>query len=326
MVSLQNRIVMKLAILCSGQAGQHRTMLNNMLVAPDLAELREMASDVLKQDIATWWQSLNDVTLFENTNAQFAIALFQIANWQKLAAILPVARIEPVAVAGYSLGEVMAWHVAGAIDTNNTLHLVRERARLMNECFEDYLPGESCMALCRARISPTQREARSRALEQHQVPVAIYRPDGDFVMGAPAPVFNQLMADADMAGIELKRLPVEVPSHTHWLNGAVEPFSNLVHSHVKREPTFPVVAGIDGSLQRQSLHAANTLSRQLAQPIRWDWCVETLASLNVDVAIELGPGNDLSRQIESRIQGVSARSLDEFTSNAQIQNWLDSHK
>jgi [acyl-carrier-protein] S-malonyltransferase len=316
---------MKLVILCSGQAGQHRTMLNNMLAAPDLAELREIASDVLKQDIETWWQSLNDVTLFENTNAQFAIAFYQIANWQRLAPILPVARIEPVAVAGYSLGEVMAWHVAGAMDTNNTLNLVRERARLMNEYFDDYLLGESCMALCRARTSPTQRAARNRALERQQIPIAIYRPDGDFVIGAPAPVLNQLMSDADMVGIDLKRLPVEVPSHTRWLNGAVEPFSNLVQSFVKSEPTFPVVTGIDGSLQRQSLHTATTLSRQLAEPIRWDWCVETLSSMAIDVAIELGPGQDLSRQIESSIQGVSARSVDEFTSDEQIQNWLRIH-
>ena len=45
----------------------------------------------------------------------------------------------------------------------------------------------------------------------------------------------------------------------------------------------------------------------------------------IDVAIELGPGQDLSRQIESSIQGVSARSVDEFTSDEQIQNWLRIH-
>ncbi|MDP4590296.1 MAG: malonyl CoA-ACP transacylase, partial [Burkholderiaceae bacterium] len=72
-------------------------------------------------------------------------------------------------------------------------------------------------------------------------------------------------------------------------------------------------------------HAATTWSRQLAEPIRWDWCVETLSSMAIDVAIELGPGQDLSRQIESSIQGVSARSLDEFTSDEQIQNWLRIH-
>jgi len=314
---------MRLAILCSGQAGQHSTMLDEMLLAADCAELRETASDVLKQDVATWWHALNEVNLFENTNAQFSITLYQIAKWQRLALSLPVA---PIAVAGYSLGELIAWHVAGAIDVKDTLYLARERARLMNDYFEHHLPGESCMALCRARVSPTQRSARNRALERHGVPIAIYRTDGDFVLGAPAAVLNRLMSDSDTAFADLKRLPVEVPSHTEWLEGAVEPFFKIVNGVIKQNPSIPVIAGIDGSPQRQHTDSPSSLSRQLVEPLRWDWCVETLSSMAIDVAIELGPGNDLSRQVENNIHGSIARSTDEFVSVDQIYEWIVRHR
>jgi [acyl-carrier-protein] S-malonyltransferase len=313
---------MRLAILCSGQAGQHSTMLNDMLLAPDCLELREIASDILKQDVATWWHELNAVTLFENTNAQFSIALYQIAKWQRLSPMLPVT---PIVVAGYSLGELIGWHVAGAIDVKDTLCLVRARAQLMNDHFENHQLGESCMALCRGRISPTQRAARDSALEEYAVPVAIYRPDGDFVLGAPARLLNNLMGDAKASFTEIKRLPVEVPSHTRWLKGAVEPFFNIVSAVNRIDPLVPIISGTDGSLQRQRSDAAISLSRQLAEPIRWNWCVETLASMAVDVAIELGPGNDLSRQFQSSIHGSVARSTDEFTDLSQMHKWLVSH-
>ncbi|MBL8472056.1 MAG: hypothetical protein KF778_02870 [Rhodocyclaceae bacterium] len=120
---------MKLAILCSGQAGQHAGMLDRVLCDPASRRLRATASEVLGCDIAQWWRGLDATQIFDNANAQFAIALCQIAAWARLQPLLPQ---PPVVVAGYSLAEVLAWHVAGALDAASTLRLVRARAHLMD--------------------------------------------------------------------------------------------------------------------------------------------------------------------------------------------------
>ncbi|QID19567.1 acyltransferase domain-containing protein [Nitrogeniibacter mangrovi] len=313
---------MRLAILCSGQARQHCQMLDALLVAPDCAALCETASAVLGEPVDRWWHALDARTLFLNRNAQFAIALYQIAAWQRLSAQLPQA---PAVVAGYSLGEVMAWHVAGALDAADTLALVRERARLMDTCLPPAPPGQGCMALWRGRTPPALHEARAAAMRRHGIVVAIHRPGGDWVLGGPPAAMDAFAADPAIAAADLKRLPVEVPSHTALLVGAVAPFRAALARAPLHSPSMPVIAGIDGRLQRQDSDALDSLPRQLAEPLHWDWCMETLASMAVDVAIELGPGNDLARQLETELPGSVARAVDEFADAADMGQWLAAH-
>jgi [acyl-carrier-protein] S-malonyltransferase len=311
---------MRLAILCSGQAGQHRRMLDDILAAPDCAGLRATATAVLGQDVAAWWQGLDEAEIFANANAQFAIALFQIATWARIAPLLP----SPAVVAGYSLGEVLAWHIAGAMDAATTLAVVRERASQMDR----YGPpgGTGCMVLWRGRSTPALRAAGERALAAHGLALAIQRPGGERVLGGPAAAVAAFLADPAVAAADLKRLAVSVPSHTPWLTGAVAPFRQALEAAPLTDPSVPVVAGIDGSLLRRREDALAYLPRQLAEPLRWDWCQDTLASLGVDLALELGPGNDLAKLLEAAVAGTAARGVEEFASPGEIAAWLEARR
>jgi len=313
---------MRLAILCSGQAGQHREMLDPIFAAPDCAALCETASRILGQPVDDWWYGLDEHAIFANANAQFAIALVQLANWLRLS---PVLASPPTAVAGYSLGEVIAWHVAGSLSAADTLGLVRERARLMDACVPPGSASEGCMVLWRGRTPPALRQARTEAMTRHHVAVAIHRPDGDLVLGGTPQAVDAFIADPALGAADLKRLPVEIPSHTTALAAAVAPFGEALRRCPMQAPGCPVLAGIDGTPQRQAADALQSLPRQLAEPLHWDWCMETLAGLGLDLAIELGPGNDLARQIETQMPGTVARAVDEFADPDDIASWLDLH-
>src|SRR5664279_3602646 len=113
---------MRLAILCSGQAGQHRDMLDELLVAPECKAIRDAASTVLGRDVVQWWNKLDETQIFLNANAQFAIAYYQIATWARISPTLP----EICLIAGYSLGELIAYHMAGALSAVETFRLVHE--------------------------------------------------------------------------------------------------------------------------------------------------------------------------------------------------------
>lgn len=86
-------------------------MLDGLLAAPECEPVRQAASAALGRDVAKWWNGLDEQEIFLNANAQFAIAYYQIATWTRIARLLP----EISLVAGYSLGELIAYHVAGAL-------------------------------------------------------------------------------------------------------------------------------------------------------------------------------------------------------------------
>ena len=307
---------MRLAILCSGQAGQSREMLDGAFADPACAPLLATASTVLGEDIERWWRGLDEAALFANEHAQFAIVLAQLARWRQLAPLLPT----PALVAGYSLGELTAWCIAGALDEATTLQLARTRARLMSAAAP---AGEGgCMVLWRGRVAPAVARAKEAAQQRLGLSLAIARRRGEEVLaGSPAAV-AAFVADPAIVNPELVRLPVSIPSHSPLLAEAAEAFGELLRLSPLREPAIAVLAGIDGQAVRHRAGAIDTLARQIAAPVRWDRCMETLAESGIDRALELGPGHDLARLLETEYPGIAARALEEFGSPAGAATWV----
>lgn len=311
---------MRLVILCPGQAAQRAGMLDDMLAAPDLGALREVASEVLGEDIADWWRRLDERALFLNANAQFAIAFYQIAVWARIAGSVPT----PVAVGGYSLGEVLAWHVAGAMDARATLDLVRQRAARM-DAYAPSQDGRPCLLLWRGRLSSATRHTRDALLAKHHLQLAIQRPGGDAVFGGTASDVAALLDEVVEWGAvrsEVAPLNVSIPAHTELLGEVVPLFRQATAASICRDPSIPVLAGIDGRLCRSRHDAPDVLAQQLASPIRWDWCQETLVSTGCDVVLELGPGSDLSRMLSAATGSPACRSVEEFASTDSLREWL----
>jgi [acyl-carrier-protein] S-malonyltransferase len=308
---------MRLAILCSGQAGQHRGMLDELLVAPECEPLREAASAALGRDVATWWNALDDQEIFLNANAQFAIAYYQIATWKRISQLIP----EVSLVAGYSLGELIAYHIAGALDTAETFRLVRARAQLMDEAMKGSSSG-GCMALWRGRVSPATDAKRDRLLAECGLSVAIRRRHGEEVLAGTADAIARFVAELQPLNPDLIRLSVAIPSHSHYLASAAEAFRGVLNASLLSAPQIPVLGGVDAAPVRSREQAIAALSSQIATTISWDGCMETLAESGIDRVIELGPGNDLAKLLEAEHPHIAARAVSDFRDYRALAGWL----
>jgi len=311
---------MKLAILCSGQAGQHRAMLDNLIDAPDLERLRSTASAILGEDVAVWWRNLPDEAIFANQNAQFAIALYQLSVWQRIASLIP----QPALIAGYSLGELIAYHVAGSLDVASILALVRQRAQLMDEAATDIAVSGGCMLLWRGRVSSRMQEALQQGMIAYGLDTAIVRNRGEQILAGPADSIDRFMADPQIVNPNMVRLAITTPSHSHYLASAADAFKNVLEGSSLTSPSIPVLAGVDATRVRTRSQALSALSRQISTTLRWDRCMTALEEAGVDTVIELGPGNDLAKLIEADHPRISVRSIDEFRDWHSVRNWVAS--
>ncbi len=309
---------MKLAILCSGQAGQHRAMLDNLITAPDLEELRSSASEILGEDVEGWWRNLTDEAIFTNENAQFAIALYQLSVWQRIAALIP----QPALIAGYSLGELIAYHVAGSLNVTDTLKLVRQRARLMDEAVGPLAVKGSCMVLWRGRVSYQVQEAMQHGLKDYGLETAIVRNRGEQVFTGPADAVDSFLADPHIVNPNMSRLAITTPSHSRYLVAATDNFRRVLDDSNLTSPSVPVLAGVDGSRVRTRSQAVDALTRQIATTVRWDRCMEALEETGITTVLELGPGNDLANLIEMEHPNISARSIGDFRDWRSVTGWL----
>lgn len=307
---------MRLAILCSGQAGQHRGMLDGLLDAPECYSVRETASAALGQDVMQWWRTLDDKEIFLNANAQFAIACYQIATWKRIANLLPQVSL----VAGYSLGELLAYHVAGALDAAETFRLVRERARLMDEAMKGSSSG--CMALWRGRVSPATLAKRDQLIAQYGLSVAIKRRPGEEVLAGTPDAIASFVAELQPLNPNLIHLPVTIPSHSHHLAATAETFREVLKSSSITAPRIPVMGAVDAAPVRTREQAIDALSRQMATTINWEGCMETLAESGIDRVIELGPGNDLAKLFEAEHPHIASRAVSDFRDYRALAEWM----
>jgi [acyl-carrier-protein] S-malonyltransferase len=298
----------RLVVLCPGQGGQHAGMF-------DLARTDSTASRLLDAwlDDPVLAAPLREAPGFSNRVAQPSIVAATLAMWVALGE-LPA---QPVLVAGYSIGELAAYGVAGALDPLDTVRLAVERARLMDACLVEGAP-QGMVALSGMPV-----DSVDAMLERFGFHRAIVTGEDTLVAGGPADGRDALAASVVAAGGRATILPVEVASHTPLLQGAVAPFAALLQRQRWMPPAFPVLSGISAEPVHDGARAADCLSRQIAETIRWQECMDACAEAGATVALELGPGAALSRMLQARHPHIACRSVSEFRALPGIRSWLD---
>ena len=291
----------RLLLLCPGQGGQHPGM--NALAAADPAAARLLAQ-----------APLPDGALFDNRVAQPAVVASTLAMWEALRPRLAALSLRPALVAGYSVGELAAYGVAGAFTPSDAIALAHQRAALMNQASD----GEQGLAA----VSGIVVKQLAGLAATVGCEIAIVNGADSAVVGGPAAQLPALRELAEAQGARVQRLPVAVAAHTSLLRGAVAPFAQALASMPFARPAWPVLAGVDGSSVLDRGAAIDALSRQLAETIHWAACMDAAVESGITVALELGPGAALAKMMQGRHPAVSCRSVAEFRSLEGVVGWI----
>lgn len=240
--------------------------------------------------------------LFDNRVAQPAIVAATLAMWLALRDTLPA----PALITGYSVGELAAYGVAGALPLEQAVGLARARAALMDA----------------AAAGVAQGLAAVSGVDVGQVGagVAIVTGHDTCIVGG---VLARLDAMSDRwPGARIQRLPVGVASHTALMQAAVAPFGALLEQSTLTAPRVPVLAGIDAGRVLRREVAIDRLSRQLAETIEWSACMDACSEAGITVALELGPGAALARMLQARHPHIACRSVADFQTLPGIAGWV----
>ncbi|OFA01733.1 ACP S-malonyltransferase [Duganella sp. HH101] len=299
----------RLLLLCPGQGGQHTAMFDLARSSP----AGQHASTVLT-DLALAGLPLADGTdIYANRTAQPLIVAATLSMWAAIREFAPT----PALVAGYSIGELSAYGIAGAWPAETAVRLAAERARLMDACALA-LPGQTLVAISGLALSRV-----ASLLAKHAFYMSIENADDACITGGPAASAAALEAAVHAAGGRSTRLPVEVASHTRYMQAAVAHFATALQRTEFQAMSAPVLAGIAAMAVNAKTQAVDQLSRQLAETIHWSACMDAAAEAGITYALELGPGAALSRMLQSRHPHINTRSVADFRTLDGIRKWLE---
>jgi [acyl-carrier-protein] S-malonyltransferase len=167
-------------------------------------------------------QATNDA-LHADKVGQILCCIQAMAAWAVLSDKIP----RPLVVAGYSVGELSAWGVAGLLDYEAViLDLAVQRAAAMDEA--------TTQPSGLAAIRGLKRDMLDPICKAHGAYVAIVNGEDQMLVGGTRTALDAVVHDAQVAGAErTKMLPVAIASHTPLLADASDRFRQaLTKAHL----------------------------------------------------------------------------------------------
>ncbi|MCC6180027.1 MAG: ACP S-malonyltransferase [Chloroflexi bacterium] len=250
-----------------------------------------------------------DDELEDTINAQPAILTLSVAclaalqeKWSELGKA-----VEPLYVAGHSLGEYTALVAAEVLDFADALTLVRERGRLMKETSEERPGG---MAAVVGLDRPKLEAICERAGELGLIVVANTNTADQMVISGELQALDRAVELAREAGARaVVPLRISIASHSPLMQQAALQLAGVIAALELRDPVTPMVANIQGRILTTADDIRSHMVTQLTLPVEWTHSVRGMIESGVDTFVEIGPGQVLSRLIRKISRDVRAMAL-----------------
>ena len=274
---------MKKAYVFPGQGAQYSGMGKELY--ENNAEARAMfesANEILGFRITDIMFGGTDEELKQTKVTQPAVFLHSVI----LAKVLGV---EPVAVAGHSLGEFSALVVAGALSFEDGLRLVAKRAMAMQKACE---VEQGTMAAV-LRLADETIENICESIDGVVV-AANYNCPGQLVISGAVSAVTEACEKMKEAGARRALvLPVGGAFHSPLMEPARKELAEAIEAADFKTPICPIYQDVDALPHTSPEEIKANLIAQLTAPVRWTQIVERMTADGIVDYVELGPGTVL---------------------------------
>ncbi|MFQ5382785.1 MAG: ACP S-malonyltransferase [Dehalococcoidia bacterium] len=304
----------RLALIFPGQGSQHVGM------GARLAQVSRAAADIFKRADAALETRLSKLCfegpeeeLASTANQQPATFVTSIAwlaalqeRWERLDR-----KLQPILFAGHSMGEFTAAVAAGSMTFEEGLLVVRERGRLMEEAGKESPGGmASILGISQEKVLAICEEAKEDNTPGGYVGLATANCEGQNVISGALGPLERAMQLAEEAGARrVVRLPISVGSHSPLMARASDGMEEKLGQLELRDPDRPLVGNVNAEILGTHSEVHAELRDQLLSGVQWQRSVERMREDNVDMFLEMGPGNVLTRLIRRIDYNVNSFAL-----------------
>jgi malonyl CoA-acyl carrier protein transacylase/acyl-CoA thioesterase FadM len=200
--------------------------------------------------------------------------------------------IRPVAAGGHSLGELTAFHAAGAYDDETLLKFAAFRGRATAASVDR--PGKMASLACgRDRV-----EELLRYVEGYVLIANINSPTQTVISGEGSAVDRAVQA-AESADIRARLLPVSNAFHSRFMAAAAERlYQSAPVPETLGNGTLKLFTSTDGKEVPPGTGLKRHFSEQVTHPVDFVSLVNNMRA-NCDILVEVGPGRVLSDLVGS---------------------------
>jgi len=281
-----------LALVFAGQGAQFVGM------GRDLAEKHAACGELFRKADAVLGYKLSGIcfdgpeeALTRSDYCQPAIFVVSVACYTALCLELG-RKPEGAGMAGLSLGEWTALHVAGALSFEDALRILSSRGRFMQEACEE---RDGAMVSVIGLPIERVREVSSAA----GVEISNLNSAGQTVLSGERPAIMRAEEMAKAAGAK-KTVVLKVAGayHSSLMKSAADKLQAMLAGVKLTSPAVPVLSNVTGLPHGGPDEIRQQMVRQVTGSVQWVSCVNWLKGKGIGRYLELGPGRVLGGLIK----------------------------
>ncbi|MER6465821.1 ACP S-malonyltransferase [Streptomyces sp. NPDC048409] len=288
-----------LVLVAPGQGAQTPGFLTPWLELPGAQDRLREWSDVIGLDLVHYGTNADADEIRDTAIAQPLLVAAGLLSGTALGAIADIA---PGAVAGHSVGEITAAAFAGVLTEVEALSLVRKRGLAMAEAAAITETGMSALLGGDPAVSVAH-------LEKLGLTPANINGAGQIVAAGTLEQLAALAEDKPEGVRKVVALKVAGAFHTHHMAPAVDTLAAAAAKLAPADPKLTYVSNRDGRAVASGGEIVERLVGQVANPVRWDLCMETFQELGVTALLEVCPGGTLTGLAKRALPGVKTLAL-----------------
>ena len=282
-----------LAILAPGQGSQTPGMLTAWLEDAELKNLLTSYSSAISLDLERLGTVADADEIKDTANAQPLIVAASLLSAHALGSDVQVSL-----VAGHSVGEIAAAALAGTMAEIDAMKLVHLRGQEMAK-------AASIAPAGMAAVLGGERAVEIDALKELGLVAANDNGAGQIVAAGNLDALSQLAPE----GARVRALAVAGAFHTPFMEPAVAPLRAMAADIETSAAKVSVISNRDGAVVRDGREVLDRIVNQIANPVRWDLCMQRLATLGVTGVIEVAPAGTLVGLIKRAVPTIEQFAL-----------------
>lgn len=275
-----------LAIVAPGQGSQTPGFLTPWIEhfahVPQIAQMVQHWSDICGVDLNHLGTTADADEIRDTANAQPLLLLGALTG----AGALFAGNDEAIAVvAGHSVGEIAAATFAKILNADDAFALVSARGREMAKAAAVTKTGMSA-------VLGGDREVVVNHLHSLSLTPANENGAGQIVAAGSLEALAALSENSP-EGARVRPLQVAGAFHTEAMAPAVPVLAELAAKTEANNPALRIISNKEGAEVTSGREFLDRIVGQIAGPVRWDLCMDTLASMGVTGVIEMPPAGTL---------------------------------
>ncbi|GAA2245213.1 ACP S-malonyltransferase [Streptomyces indiaensis] len=291
-----------LVLVAPGQGAQTPGFLTEWLDLPGVRGALEAWSDAAGIDLIRYGTEADAEEIRDTAVAQPLLVAAGLAS-ANLLFDDPAELAQKVgAIAGHSVGEITAASLAGVLPHEEALRLVRTRGLGMAEAAAVTETGMAALLGGDPAVTVPH-------LEKLGLTPANINGAGQIVAAGTKEQLAALEADKPEGVRKVVALKVAGAFHTHHMAPAVQTLAKAAEALAPGDPKVAYVSNKDGRTVTGGAEVLERLVGQVANPVRWDLCMETFKELGVTALLELCPGGTLTGLAKRALPGVKTLAL-----------------